>query len=43
MLHMNWNYGVSDRQIHAGKKPLAEKDPSAPLGMTIRENGLSHM
>ncbi|HAD77153.1 MAG TPA: hypothetical protein DCG08_03995 [Dialister sp.] len=43
VLHMNWNYGVSDRQINTGKKPVAEKDPSAPLGMTIRENGLSHI
>ena len=38
------HYGVSYRQIHTGKKkPVAEKDSSAPLGMTIRENGLSHI
>ena len=44
MLPTNWNYSVSCRQIHTGKKkPVAEKDPSAPLGMTIRENGLSHI
>ena len=42
--HTNGNYGVSCIQIHIGKKnPLAEKDPSATLEMTILENGLSHI
>ena len=44
MLHMNWTLRCfMQTDSHKKEETRSKKDPSAPLGMTIREYGLSHI